>query len=135
VTVPEARAVADAYALVKLLAARHPEATVHLAVNRALSAQAARSVAARMSRVAQRFIGRPLHPLGFVFEDPVVERAAREGGAFVTAHGGSPAARCVTSMAQRLNRSARSGAARSLAQCVRQAARAPFDPLANAGAS
>ncbi|MFW6161759.1 MAG: P-loop NTPase [Planctomycetota bacterium] len=135
VTVPEARAVADAYALVKLLAARRPDAIVHLVVNRAGSAQAARSVAARLSRVAQRFIGRPVHPVGFVFEDPVVQRAAREGETFVTAHAESRAARCVTSMAQRLSRPAPDSAARSLAQCVRLAAQAPADSLANAGAS
>jgi len=145
VTVPDAAAVADAYALVKVLAGRNPDATIHLAINRARSPMEAQSAAARIIRVAQRFLGRRLSSLGFVLEDPEVQRAQTAGAVgrqrdrrreplvFVTAHPGSVAARCVRHIADRLSRPTRGAAARSLSDCMQAVARTQFDHLASRG--
>ena len=131
VTTPEPAAVADAYALVKQLARRRPDGALHLAVNRARSAQEAHAAAARVARVARRFLGRSLHSLGFVLEDPALGQAARQRAPVVAAHGGSPAARCLRAMAARLSRVAGRPTAPSLAECMRAAAALQSDHLAS----
>ena len=133
VTVPATAAVADAYALVKVLAGRNPGAAIHLAINRARSPLEAQNAAARIVRVAQRFLGRRLSSLGFVLDDPEVERADRQREPFVTAHSGSAAARCVRHIAGRLSHPTRGAAARSLSDCMQAVARTQLDHLASRG--
>jgi flagellar biosynthesis protein FlhG len=75
VTTPEPTAITDAYGMIKALNTQNPGATVHLLVNQADSEQEARSVAAKLTMIVERFLEIRLHFLGFVEKDVNVGRA------------------------------------------------------------
>jgi len=132
VTVPEPAAVTDAYALIKVLARHNPEAVVHLVVNRAAARREAAAAAARIARVAQRFLGIRVRDLGFVLDDPAVRQSAREQRPFVSAYPGCAATRGVRAIASRLRHPARVAARRSLAECMQELSRRQADSLVTA---
>ena len=75
VTTPEPTAITDAYGMIKALNTQNPGATVHLLVNQADSEQEARTVAAKLTMIVERFLEIKLHFLGFVEKDVNVGRA------------------------------------------------------------
>lgn len=129
VATPQPTAVTDAYALIKMLIQRHPAATVRLLVNRARTPHEAQEAAARIVRVAHRFLGVHVHNLGGVVEDPAVAQAARRREPFVTASPACEAARCLAAVAMRLRHPAGEAPQRSLADCMRQIAALQSDSL------
>lgn len=72
VTNPEIAALTDAYALVKCLARNERCPDVHLVVNRVPEAGQGRPTFERLAEVTRRFVGRSLHYLGEVRENPAV---------------------------------------------------------------
>jgi flagellar biosynthesis protein FlhG len=72
VTNPEIAALTDAYALVKCLSRHERCPDVHLVVNRVIEAGQGRPTFDRLAAVTRRFIGRSLHYLGEVTENPAV---------------------------------------------------------------
>jgi len=102
VTTPEPPSIADAYALVKLVARRPQRPRVSLLVNMAGSRQEARRVFERLSAVAARFAGITVHDAGFIFCDGHVTRAVRRRRPFVTEFPNAQATWCVRQVADRL---------------------------------
>lgn len=76
-TSPEPAAITDAYALLKLLLVRSRESRVGLVVNRAASQDEAFQAATRLTKVADRFLGRRPDFLGWLPESPEVAASAR----------------------------------------------------------
>lgn len=74
VTTPDLTAMTDAYALFKVLANRRAELRPLLLVNRAPDEAAALETAARIGRVAARFLGEMPRLVGWCPEDPEVRR-------------------------------------------------------------
>jgi MinD-like ATPase involved in chromosome partitioning or flagellar assembly len=78
VTTPDPAALADTYALIKILSLEAPGLPVDLLVNRVGSEDEARAAHRRLEDATGRFLGRPLDCLGAVPEDGTVMRAVRE---------------------------------------------------------
>lgn len=80
VTVPEAAALTDAYALIKLVHLQLPSLPIDVLVNRAGSALDAQTAFDRLAEAADRFLGRPLGSAGWLPETPALRDAMREPG-------------------------------------------------------
>lgn len=72
VTNPEIAALTDAYALVKCLARQPRVPDIHLVVNRVTELGQGRPTFDRLAEVTRRFVGRSLHYIGEVAENPAV---------------------------------------------------------------
>ena len=102
VTTPDIAAMTDAYALLKLLARSHPQALFGLLVNRARSSSEAVEVAARLSSMCDRFLGRQLEDFGWIPEEASVTRWASEGIPIVLGDPQSEVSRTFKSVAERV---------------------------------
>lgn len=101
VLTPEPTALADAYALIKLLEQARPGADVRAIVNLARDQQDGLAAFARLRAVCQKHLGRSLELLGVIVRDEAVSRAVRARRPFVTATPG-PAAAALKGIAARL---------------------------------
>jgi flagellar biosynthesis protein FlhG len=99
VTTPEPTSVTDAYAMVKVTAAKNPAAGIGLVVNMARSRQEADSVSARIAQVSRQFLNVSVAQLGFVPFDEAVSQAVRAQSPVVAAFPGSPAAKAIRGIA------------------------------------
>jgi len=103
VTTPDPTAVADAYALVKVLATRWERRTFPVLVNMAAGAADAEATFARLAAVARRFLSVRLEYAGWMPYDDAVPRAVRAQTPLVLAAPGSPAAHAIAALADRLS--------------------------------
>ncbi len=106
VTTPEPTAIADAYALIKLLITRPREGVGEggngrfaLVVNNAKDEREARAVHQRIEGVTRRFLDATVPFAGWVPTDKAVQQAVRERSPFVIGHPKSPASRGVGRLA------------------------------------
>ena len=120
VATPRAEAVTGAYALIKLLAQRGAAPRVHVLINRVYVRSEGTATAGRMAEVAERFLEIRINRLGFVPEDPEVERATQLGRAFVVATPFGAAARALAGIAQQLRRAATDRPSAPLSSALRQ---------------
>src|SRR5438046_2648615 len=102
VITPEPTALTDAYALIKVLAARYGRREFLIAVNMATGAVDAEAAFARLARVAERFLRVRLEYQGYVPYDDAVPRAVREQLPVLLAAPGAPASRALVQLAERL---------------------------------
>jgi flagellar biosynthesis protein FlhG len=114
VTTPEPTAMADAYAMIKVISREQSSdarPAVSLVVNEVKSATEARGVYERMARVARDFLGFHVGDAGFVPLDAAVGRAVRRRYPFVVSYPKCAASVCVTRLAMRLEAGIGQGAA------------------------
>ncbi len=102
VATPEPTAVADAYALVKVLSRTPVTPPIGLVVNAALTAGEACVVADRFASVAARFLGTAVDDLGHILRDDNVPASVRHRKPLIASHPRSPASRGVAVLANRL---------------------------------
>ena len=102
VTTPEPTAIADAYALIKVLATRWGRHGFPVLVNMAESAADATAAYERLASVAQRFLAVRLEFIGWIPRDEAMPRAVRAQTPVVLAEPATPAARAIVGIAQRL---------------------------------
>jgi flagellar biosynthesis protein FlhG len=99
VTTPEATAITDAYALIKLAVERVPSCRIGVVINRARSAAEGADAMERISRCVRRFLGKSITMLGCVWEDARVRRAVNERTPFVIAYPDSRASAAIRKLA------------------------------------
>ncbi|MCY0870497.1 MAG: P-loop NTPase [Firmicutes bacterium] len=104
VCTPEPTAIADAYALMKLVAARG-SANFAVVINRARTLAVASAAARRLTRAAARFLKVDVHVLGYLLEDEAVARAVMQQAPFVIAEPQALASRCIERIAAAQSRS------------------------------
>jgi len=102
VITPEPTALTDAYALMKVLAARYHRREFLVAVNMAAGAVDAEAAFARLARVAERFLRVRVEYQGYVPYDDAVPRAVRQQVPVLLAAPGAPASLALTALARRL---------------------------------
>lgn len=102
VVTPEPTALADAYALIKVLAQRYARTEFLVVVNMAAGATDAEAAFRRLERVADRFLGVRLEWVGYVPYDEAVPRAVRAQRPVVLAAPGAPASLALVDLARRL---------------------------------
>lgn len=100
VSTPEPTALADAYALVKMVILNGDAPIMHLVMNRARSVGEASEAANRFIVVAQSFLRAKIDLLGYVLEDAAVIRAVRKQAPFLLNEPRSLAARCIHQLAK-----------------------------------
>lgn len=93
VTMPEPAALADAYALMKLVHLQLPTLPLDLLVNRCESAEEGRAVFDRLASACERFLRRGVRFLGAVPEDEAVRQAVRDPARCLARLAASDAAR------------------------------------------
>ena len=102
VTTPEPSSIVDAYAMLKTVFLMREDAVFRLIVNQVLNEPQAKAVAAKMSQVAQQFLGRKISYLGFIPRDPHVQQSVMQSNPFALRYASCPAARSVQQIATRL---------------------------------
>ncbi len=102
VITPEPTALTDAYALVKVLAAKHGRTDFLVAVNMAAGAADAEAAFRRLARVAERFLRVRLEYQGYVPFDDAMAKAVRRQEPLVLGAPQSPASLAVGALADRL---------------------------------
>lgn len=100
VTTPEPTAIADAYALLKLLVQQADLSSTRIVVNRARTFVEARLAADKLMTVARGFLNVSPSVLGYILEDDVVGRSVMRQEAFVTAYPTAPSSRCILQLVQ-----------------------------------
>jgi flagellar biosynthesis protein FlhG len=104
VTTPEPSSIVDAYAMTKSVFQMRDDAVFRLIVNQALNEAQAKAVAAKVTHVAQQFLGRQISYLGFVPRDPHVQQSVMQSQPFFLRYPDAPASRCVHAIAECLQR-------------------------------
>lgn len=104
VSTPEPTAIADAYALIKLVARDNQQSNIQLVINRATSIAEARHAADKLTLVSKKFLSLDLKMLGFVMDDPLVSQAVKEQVPFFVRYPESKAARCIDQLRKTLLR-------------------------------
>jgi len=104
VTTPEPPAVADAYAMIKVLVQNEHQVSIRLLVNLARSRREAREVLGRIDGVARRFLEFPIADGGYILQDTHVELAVRQRCPFVLRYPRCAASACLTAVAGNLAR-------------------------------
>jgi flagellar biosynthesis protein FlhG len=102
VTRPEPTALADAYALMKIVVLESPTYPFHLLVNMARSTREGEQVYGSLSQILLRFLGYRPGYAGAVLDDPWVGRAAVQQTPFMLLAPRAPAARGVAALVERL---------------------------------
>lgn len=100
VTTPEPTALADAYALIKMVILAEEAPVMHLVMNRARSVVEAGEAADRFIMAAQNFLHARIELLGYVMEDAAVIRAVKGQQPFVLREPHSLASRCIVQLAK-----------------------------------
>ncbi|MBP2650232.1 MAG: Cobyrinic acid ac-diamide synthase [Firmicutes bacterium] len=102
VTTTEPTAIADAYALMKVYNIYNGTATLKLVINRVNEYSEGESVANKLIKVAQQFLGVSVGSLGFVYEDKNLVKAVKNQVPVIIAQPDTVAARSIVDIAQRL---------------------------------
>jgi len=102
VTTEDVTAMTDAYAVIKTVMTRRPDATVTLVVNQARSYADGLETFHKVSHVARKFLGRELTLGGVVPFDEMVERSVAERLPVALSHPDCPASRAMASVASRI---------------------------------
>lgn len=102
VATPEPTSLADAYAMIKVLARRLGVDRVGLVLNQVASETEALDIYQRLADLSARFLPVVLDLVGFVPADPHVRAAVMGQEPLVAAYPGSPASRAITRLADAL---------------------------------
>ncbi|MCG7407476.1 MinD/ParA family protein [Paenibacillus sp. ACRRX] len=78
ITTPEPTAIADAYALIKVVYGMFPDTKFRLVVNRISDWAEGQQTAERVTSVARRFLQLEIPVLGYMFDDPHVMQAVKK---------------------------------------------------------
>jgi flagellar biosynthesis protein FlhG len=103
VTTPEPTAMADAYGIIKTLAAESdPFPHLSLVVNRVRTPEEGAVVAGKIFRVSKQFLEVAVNYAGYVLEDVQVARAVRAQRPFMTMYPNTLASVCVSNLVARM---------------------------------
>jgi len=103
VTTPEPTAITDAYGIIKsVISKRNGNSNIsldiNLIVNRTSSIIEAKNVSDRITSIVNQFLNIKVNYMGFIYDDPVVNKSVRKQYPFVEAYPGSKAASCIRNL-------------------------------------
>jgi flagellar biosynthesis protein FlhG len=102
VTGPEATAMTDCYAVIKVLAQREFDGHLSVLVNMASGRMEARATYQRVSSVARQFLDIQVYDAGYILEDNKLRDSVRRREPVVLAWPRCPASRCLAALATKL---------------------------------
>ncbi|MEX1031013.1 MAG: MinD/ParA family protein [Paenibacillaceae bacterium] len=99
VTTPEPTAITDAYAIIKMVHGMNYKVPFNLVVNRVSELNEGKRTAEKISLVAKQFLKLEIPMLGYIDEDPCVQKAVRKQIPFSVAFPNCSAAKSISNMA------------------------------------
>jgi flagellar biosynthesis protein FlhG len=102
VTQPEPTALADAYALMKVVVQQFPAYPFHVLINMVRDSKQARQVHRSLAEILKRFLGYQPGDAGFVVMDSSVAQGVVEQVPFTILAPRAPASRCIEDLVRRL---------------------------------
>jgi len=102
VTTPDLTAMTDAYAVIKNVARNNRRARIFLVANRTASAVEGMQIFARMDQISRKFLGKSLHYLGHVLDDPRIPASVAACKPILLHQPASPAAACLRGIGRSL---------------------------------
>ncbi len=102
IVTPEPTSIMDAYALIKTLLNKNPNADLNMVVNMVRNPKEAMEVYNAMKRIIIKFLGSNIHYLGHIVTDKVVSKAVRRQQPFFLAYPDSQAGTCIYQIAHSL---------------------------------
>lgn len=102
VATPEPSSIVDAYAMVKTIVQIRPDIAIQLVVNMALNEAQANAVAAKLRRVVDHYLDRPLACAGFIPRDPHVANSVMQTSPFLLRYPQAPASQRIMALARNL---------------------------------
>ncbi len=105
VTTPEPTSITDAYALIKMVSNRDKTKKIMVVVNRSENSNEANDVLNKLVLVADKFLGIPLEPAGYILQDDAVIKAVKKQQPFSLIFPKSQAARNIKDISIRLTNS------------------------------
>ena len=102
VMTPEPTSLTDAYGFIKAVSKYKLHSKVYLVVNKVANPQEANHTITRMEKVVKRFLELQLDPLGYIFEDKVVNKSVMKQKPFVLEYPNSNASRSIKQIALNL---------------------------------
>ena len=97
---PEPTSITDAYALMKILNLKYGEREFKLLVNMVRDEMEAREVYCRLSKAADKFLNISIDYIGYIINDPTVNKSIMQQRPVVEVFPASEAARCFISIAK-----------------------------------
>lgn len=102
VSTPEPSSIVDAYAMLKTIYQRRDQAIVRLVANMVVNKKQAAYVYDKLSAVSQQYLGHKMSYLGMIPRDTHVSQAVMQSVPYSLRFPGSPAAKAVNDIADRL---------------------------------
>ena len=102
ITTPELTALADAYAVIKILSMNKSLSDVKVLVNLAKNKAEAEETIERIKLVASKFLGVEVKDFGFIYQDPSVGKAVVQQSPFVISFPYSRASTCMKAIANKM---------------------------------
>lgn len=102
ITTPEPTALADAYAVIKAYSTYTDRRNIKLVINRIRNEEDFFDVAERINQTTKKFLNLTVESLGYIYEDKAVIDAVHNQEPFIISKPDSPAARCVSEIANSL---------------------------------
>jgi flagellar biosynthesis protein FlhG len=99
VTTPEPTAITDAYAIIKMVHGMNYKVPFNLVVNRVSELNEGKRTAEKISLVAKQFLKLEIPMLGYIDEDPCVQKSVRKQIPFSVAFPNCSAAKSISNMA------------------------------------
>lgn len=100
VTTPEPTAITDAYAVIKMIHSKNPQAKIRMIINRVNSFREGKNTADKLNMVAKRFLDMELETLGFMPDDVSVSKAVKQQRPFLLSHPQSQAAKGIRELVE-----------------------------------
>jgi flagellar biosynthesis protein FlhG len=100
VLTPEPTAITDAYALIKMVLNRDPNARIQLVINRAQTWAEGKEAAEKIRLVAKRFLHAEIPTLSVLLDDPNVAKSVKQQVPFLLAYPSGLASRCIENVVQ-----------------------------------
>lgn len=103
VTTPEPTAITDAYAVIKILAAKQYDGRISLLVNMASSIEEGKKICRQIAQVAARFLATPIYEAGILCRDESLQTSVCMQKPVVLAFPRSPFSRQIRTISHRLS--------------------------------
>lgn len=99
ITTPEPTSITDAYGIIKAISFSDNKPNLHLIVNRVSNIINGKKVADRIINISNQFLSLDIQSMGYILEDPVVQKSVFKQEPFFRKFPSSKASICITNIA------------------------------------
>lgn len=104
ITTPEPTALMDAYALIKTVLLKQPDADVGIVVNMVKSREEAERIFSSVNRITGSFLHKEIKYLGHIINDKAVQQSVKKQTPYYLAYPNSKAGECIREIAGKISR-------------------------------